>query len=614
MCEIHESYCTSQWNSRPKSFARINLPRWTSSAQPQRSKIWGSVSGGDRVARARCPRSSVEAGQKCIQIKGARKSNILLTFGKLVLSASNLKLEEREFVVDSGASMHVISKKDLRHFDEIVQSYDSHNRQWRSADAWRGNGVCQRIGYILDYESPRKHASSIVARKALRWKRKFLWMEQWSKTTSHSKREEDSMQHGELRSYCGSRLVKFVFWIFINFKDTFKTGDRSPNISFQLVYFTNHNCVKRQWDSSTGKPEWDRSHPPASVSSSRVERKERGDPLCSDIPEWLQEFREILVDDEIPVHGDSHANSSHEASLEPIFKRREDVGKHSVYTPVPKRPKLRDLKRTKITRAPCRRRNSGAVLRAENFGDLITADHKVLSDNCESRNNHRYAVVAQDSVTQWIQAYPCKTKTSQETQRSLQKFLEPERNPKVVHTDNSLEFGKACEALSWNHCTSTPQRSETNGIAERAVRRVKEGTFAVLLQSSLNESWWADSMECCTYRRNVTDLLSDGKTPYERRLRQPFKGPIIPFGSMVECCPISAKDQSRIHQFGMKVLLGLFLGYALYAEGIWKGDILVADVEELETMDASEIYSWARKCTATWCQPWQKSRQIGVTW
>ena len=37
------------------------------------------------------------------------------------------------------------------------------------------------------------------------------------------------------------------------------------------------------------------------------------------------------------------------------------------------------------------------------------------------------------------------------------------------------------------------------------------------------------------------------------------------------------------------VLLGLFLGYALYAEGIWKSDVLVADLEELETMDASEI-------------------------
>ena len=60
---------------------------------------------------------------------------------------------------------------------------------------------------------------------------------------------------------------------------------------------------------------------------------------------------------------------------------------------------------------------------------------------------------------------------------------------------------------------------------------------------------------------------------------------------MVECHPITAKDQSRIHQFGKKVLPGLFLGYALYAGGIWKGDVLIADLEELETMDASEIYS-----------------------
>ena len=194
------------------------------------------------------------------------------------------------------------------------------------------------------------------------------------------------------------------------------------------------------------------------------------------------------------------------------------------------------------------------VTRAEKFGDSITADHKVLSDNCESRNNHRYAVVVQDLATQWIQAYPCKNKTSQETQRSLQKFLEPERKPKVIYTDNSLEFGKVCEDLSWNHCTSTPHRSETNGIAERAVRREKEGTSAVLLQSGLNESWWADSMECYTYLRNVTDLLSDGKTPYERRFGQPFKGPIIPFGSLVEYHPLIAKDQSRIHQFGKSYL------------------------------------------------------------
>ena len=118
---------------------------------------------------------------------------------------------------------------------------------------------------------------------------------------------------------------------------------------------------------------------------------------------------------------------------------------------------------------------------------------------------------------------------TKKTKRNLQKFLEPGRKPKVIYTDNSLEFGKACEDLSWN-CTSSPHRSETNGIAERAVRRVKEGTSAVLLQSGLNESWWADSMECHTYLPNVTDLLSDGKTSCERCFGQPFNGPIIPFG------------------------------------------------------------------------------------
>ena len=52
-------------------------------------------------------------------------------------------------------------------------------------------------------------------------------------------------------------------------------------------------------------------------------------------------------------------------------------------------------------------------------------------------------------------------------------------------------------------------------------------------------------MECYTYLRNVTDLLSDGKTPCERQFGQPFTGPIISFGSLVEYHPITAKDQSN---------------------------------------------------------------------
>ena len=90
----------------------------------------------------------------------------------------------------------------------------------------------------------------------------------------------------------------------------------------------------------------------------------------------------------------------------------------------------------------------------------------------------------------------------------------------------------------------------------------------------------AFKISCLMGRLHAKDVL-------ENHLR----GPIILFGSLNGYYPFSAKDQSRIHQFGKRVLPGLFLGYALYAGGIWKGDKMVADIEELETMDASEIYA-----------------------
>ena len=194
------------------------------------------------------------------------------------------------------------------------------------------------------------------------------------------------------------------------------------------------------------------------------------------------------MDDSVPEHRDA-SGPSREVPSEP--RAKVVSGNHRVFNHFPKNRNCNICLRTKITRAPCRKRIGIVVPRAASFGDLLTANHKVFGEGCESRHNHRYAVVVQDLAPQSIQSYPCKTKTSQETQRSLQKLLEPDRKPKVIYTDNSLEFGKYCEDLSWIHCTSTPHGSETNGIAERAVRRVKEGTSAVLLQSGLNENWWA---------------------------------------------------------------------------------------------------------------------------
>ena len=147
---------------------------------------------------------------------------------------------------------------------------------------------------------------------------------------------------------------------------------------------------------------------------------------------------------------------------------------------------------------------------AENFGDLITADHKVLSEESESRNNHRYAVVVQDLETPWIHSYPCKTKSSQETLKNFMKFLEPTRKPTVIYTDNSFEFRKSCEELSWNHLyvntTLIRNKLDCRKSSPQSERRD-------ICQSGLGTEWLADSMECYTLLRSIQDLVSDGKTP-----------------------------------------------------------------------------------------------------
>ena len=133
----------------------------------------------------------------------------------------------------------------------------------------------------------------------------------------------------------------------------------------------------------------------------------------------------------------------------------------------------------------------------------------ILSEGCESRNNHRYAVVVQVLATQWN---PCKTKTSQETENNSRKFQKPSQKPKVIRTYNLLEFGKYYEELSCNHRTTTLHRSERSGIAERAVSNKRRDISRIIAIRISDDKWWLDSMKCCCYLRNDQDLLADGKS------------------------------------------------------------------------------------------------------
>ena len=246
----------------------------------------------------------------------------------------------------------------------------------------------------------------------------------------------------------------------------------------------------------------------------------------------LQEFRKHLVDERNPSEPRSNpelghrdtSSSSHELPMETRAKGERCSDKHLCLHALYEGSKLPYLPEDENNEGPVQKTHRRSRTSCRKFDDLITADHKVLSDNCESRNNHRCAVVVQDLATQWLPSYTCKTKTSQETQKSLMKFQEPTRKRKVIFSDKSLEF-------------------------------------RTLLKSRPDKEWWADSMECYCYLPNIQDLLSDGKTPCGRRFGIPFNGLVIPFGAMVKYHRISAKDQSPLHLFGVRVLPGFCLGY-----------------------------------------------------
>ena len=107
--------------------------------------------------------------------------------------------------------MHMISKKGFEfrwigNFDDVEKSNDGHISQWWSADAWRCHSLCKRIGYILDNESPRGYASSFIARKALRWTRILIRVDQRSKTHISSK---------TVFGYSATRGTSFRSWFLV---------------------------------------------------------------------------------------------------------------------------------------------------------------------------------------------------------------------------------------------------------------------------------------------------------------------------------------------------------------------------------------------------------------
>ena len=67
----------------------------------------------------------------------------------------------------------------------------------------------------------------------------------------------------------------------------------------------------------------------------------------------------------------------------------------------------------------------------------MTADHKVLNEDDESRDQDRLALIIQDAATYWLQGVPVQNKTHQAAMHALQRYMPPKTRPHYIYTDNS---------------------------------------------------------------------------------------------------------------------------------------------------------------------------------
>ena len=155
-----------------------------------------------------------------------------------------------------------------------------------------------------------------------------------------------------------------------------------------------------------------------------------------------------------------------------------------------------------MTTRPARRTRRHSGPPHTNFGDLITADHMVMGPQDAGRAGERTALVVKDAATGWIACYPLPDKSSEAATKALME-LAGNSTVTLFYSDNAPELISAAPAMGWPHERATPGRPLTNGVADRAVRTVLDGTRSALLHAGFEERYWSLACQHWCFAHNV---------------------------------------------------------------------------------------------------------------
>ena len=215
------------------------------------------------------------------------------------------------------------------------------------------------------------------------------------------------------------------------------------------------------------------------------------------------------------------------------------------------------------------------------FGDLINADSAVLDSEKDAgyaeEGLMKNAMTIKDIATQWRAFAPMANKSAAEARRALREFVGTQKVTRF-YSDNGGELVKAADELGWVHDTSTPYRHAT--IPERDIRSTKEGARAALIRAGLPPKWWPYAGKLFNFALNITEFEGEELCPWElRHGGHQFWGHRLALGELCHFRPVEPKKK-KLPEFAPDAIPGVFLGYFLLPGGRWKGDYLVADLDD----------------------------------
>ena len=200
--------------------------------------------------------------------------------------------------------------------------------------------------------------------------------------------------------------------------------------------------------------------------------------------------------------------------------------------------------------------------------DLIHTDVCDLK-SIPTQGGNKYFITFIDDSTKYCYIYLLKSKDE-----AIDKFVlyknevenQLNKRIKVVRSDRGGEYvspyADFCAKNGIRHEFTSPYSPQSNGIAERKNRTLKEMVNAMIISSGVNQSMWGEAILSANYLLNTIHRKEKNETPYELWMgRKPSYKYLRVWG----CLAKVVVPPPKVQKLGPKTVDCVFIGYAQWS-------------------------------------------------